>query len=257
MLWRRRFNTAFCGLPLRKRLPLSFWSFNLAVLASDYRRCMLLDSNILYVLQTCGSHRVAVSVRRTDFNRGETKCQNKLQNITARLPSITNTLPGTIAKRPSTTSQVTTKQQLIMRILRRGIFITPHTMPLKQPNLTSNITDRSLKPPVTRPPSWAGDRRNGQPEQDAQPAVCPLTPIFTASQEDADNRSSSSRSDRAATRHGRTFICILVAIPSPVRGITSSSGAITRCSTPRTKVTATSSPRAGHADVSPAPSSRA
>ena len=38
----------------------------------DYTRCMFLDSNILYVLQTYRSHRVAVSVRRTDFNRGET-----------------------------------------------------------------------------------------------------------------------------------------------------------------------------------------
>jgi hypothetical protein len=50
---------------------------------------------------------------------------------------------------------------------------------------------------------------------------------------------------------------MLVAMPSPVLGITISSGATTRCSPPRTKVKATSSPRAGHADVSPAPSLRA
>jgi hypothetical protein len=93
---------------------------------------------------------VAVSVRTTDFNRGETKCQNKLQNITARLPSITNTLPGIIAKRQSTTSQATTKQQLITRTLHRGIFITPHTTELKQRSLTSNITVLSPKPPVSR-----------------------------------------------------------------------------------------------------------
>ena len=37
----------------------------------DYTHCMFLDSNILYVLQTYRSHTVAVSVHRTDFNRGE------------------------------------------------------------------------------------------------------------------------------------------------------------------------------------------
>lgn len=177
----RRFNTGFCGLSLRKRYPLPLQSASIfrPALSSDYTRCLFLDSNILYVLQTCASHRVAVSARRIDFNRGETKCQSKLQNITARLPSITNTLPDIIAKRPSTTSQATTRQQLITRILHRGIFITPHTTPLKQPSLTSNITDRSPKPPVTRPPSRAGDRRNGAEEQDTRPSVCPLTPIST------------------------------------------------------------------------------
>jgi hypothetical protein len=151
----------------------------------------------------------------------------------ARPPSITNTPPGIIAKRQSTTSQVTTKQQHITPTLLRGIFITPHTMPLKRPSLTSNITDRSLKPPVTRLRSREGTDRN----RNEDGTGCGL--LFVPS------------------NYCRTFTCMLVAIPSPVRGITISSDAITRCSAPRTKVTATSSPRAGHADVSPAPSLRA
>ena len=96
----------------------------------------------------------------------------------ARPPSITNTPPGIIAKRQSTTSQVTTKQQHITRTLPRGIFITPHTMPLKLPSLTSNITDRSLKPPVTRLRSREGtDRIGTKMEWDA---TCCLSLLITA-----------------------------------------------------------------------------
>jgi hypothetical protein len=213
---------------------------------------MFLDSNTLYVLQTYASHRVAVPVHRTDFNRGETKCQSKLQNITARLPSITNTLPGIIAKRPSTTSQAITKQQLITRTLHRGIFITPHTMPLKQPNLTSNITVRSPKPLVTRPPPRAGDRRNGAVGKKNNLPFVP-SPDSQHWAGSPDSR-PSQRFDLTATNQGRTFTCMLVAIPSPVRGIRISAGAIALRSSPRIKLTATSSPRAGHNEVSPCPS---
>ena len=83
-------------------------------------------------------------------NRGNLQCPKKLQSITVRLPSTTNTRRGTIGKRPSTTRQVIGKQRRTMRTPHRGIFITPLTMLLKQQNCTSSTTARRRRLPRSK-----------------------------------------------------------------------------------------------------------